>query len=171
MAAIEDVTLVHPRLRDDEDDSRQQGQTDGRPRASGFVRAMADPMGQAMLAGLQEYLQDRNPEGAHAIAQAIRGELPGFPGNATRDIGGVREGDIIVALIGGFFPYVLRPRLADGDRGPTALHLTSDGSKYDFIGDCYLHGSMNGEDFITVDANDSQRFWVDPVHLTDISIM
>jgi len=50
----------------------------------------------------------------------------GYVGLAPED---VKEGDVICILFGGKVPYALRPR--DGH--------------YLFLGECYVHGIMDGE--------------------------
>ncbi|KAF3005174.1 hypothetical protein E8E13_010644 [Curvularia kusanoi] len=53
-----------------------------------------------------------------------------------------RIGDCIVLMPGGKVPYVLRP-VEDSDS--TEHSGLVEGGRYEFIGDCYIHGIMNGE--------------------------
>ncbi|KAI1327764.1 hypothetical protein F5Y16DRAFT_370865 [Xylariaceae sp. FL0255] len=68
---------------------------------------------------------------------------------------GVSKGDIVAACIGGFFPYILRPHTKVEEDSETVSQgpLLSPNGKYEFVGDCYLHGAMDGEDF-------KQRTWL-----------
>lgn len=84
------------------------------------------------------------------------------------------KGDVVVALVGGFFPYILRSRLqvADSDdnddidaREGSSQLVVSD-SAYKFVGDCCLHGSMNGEDFKA-----GTHYRTDVSKIVDISIV
>jgi hypothetical protein len=52
---------------------------------------------------------------------------------------GMKEGDIVFVLSGGTMPFLLRPA---GKR-----HIPNRGEEecYELVGDCYLHGIMDGE--------------------------
>jgi hypothetical protein len=116
--------------------------------------AMSDMLGRSMLSAFQAHLAQRNPEMARALEQASQGRLLG------QRAPGVRSGDLVVALVGGFQPYVLRPESATGD-------LQAD-AKYAFVGDCHLQGAMEGE--CLVDPNDLYGGWKQ-VPLVDVLIV
>lgn len=88
------------------------------------------------------------------MEQASRGKLPG------QRAPGVRSGDFVVALVGGFTPYVLRPESSTGD-------LQAD-AKYAFVGECHLQGAMEGE--CLVDPNGLHGGWKQ-VPLVDVLIV
>jgi hypothetical protein len=119
-----------------------------------FDASMSDDLGRLMLAGFQSYLAEHNPEAARLTAQALQGKLPG------QRAPGVRSGDIVVALVGGFQPYVLRPEAEAGD-------LQAD-AKYAFVGECHLQGAMEGE--CLVDPVDLYGGWK-RVPLVDVLIV
>lgn len=131
-----------------------------------FDSALGDPLAQSMISSFQSFLQQRDPNAANALASALRGGLPG------QQLPGVRTGDLVVAIIGGFQPYILRPALEQRTyEGPSSAPGAPSGSKdffkygdphsaekedaaqlndstkYNFVGDCYLHGVMDGEPF------------------------
>ncbi|KAI0003520.1 hypothetical protein F4779DRAFT_96258 [Xylariaceae sp. FL0662B] len=143
LTAIEDVGCVDSTLLDNEE------LEDLNP-GGGLGRFMGDPMMRMMMGGFQQYLNERDPKAARVAAQAMRGNLPGLDAQQRQSRrGGVEEGDLVVACVGGFFPYVLRPQEGSD-------------STYNFVGECYLHGSMDGEDFRTV---------IDTSKLADIRIV
>jgi len=102
-------------------------------RIPNFDDSLSSALGRSMMDGFQAYLAERDPAAARITSQALQGQLPG------QIAPGVRSGDIVAALVGGFHPYVLRPihQVGDGD-------LRAD-SKYAFVGDCHLQGTMDGE--------------------------
>ncbi|PVH96255.1 hypothetical protein DM02DRAFT_617342 [Periconia macrospinosa] len=51
----------------------------------------------------------------------------------------IQEADSVCILLGGSTPYILRPRHAH------SLGARSLGAGYDFVGDAYVHGIMQGE--------------------------
>ncbi|KAI0121013.1 heterokaryon incompatibility protein-domain-containing protein [Xylariales sp. AK1849] len=69
----------------------------------------------------------------------------------------ISDGDIICVLLGGEVPVVLRPTVED--------------AKYEFIGECYLHGFMDGESLVEERARTdpsydrSDKGWLDNLHL------
>lgn len=56
---------------------------------------------------------------------------------------GIRVGDVVVILYGCTVPYVMRPR--------------RDGTM-EFVGDCYVHGLMNGEELLREQRNKDETF-------------
>lgn len=111
-----------------------------------FDTVMGDPMAQAMLQHFQNHMNERDPQQAAILAKALNGTLPG------QAPPGVRNGDLVVALVGGFQPYIVRPCSAQGvtsqDRDTeTAPDLLESDATYTYVGDCYLHGVMEGECF------------------------
>ena len=131
---------------------------------------MADPMARSMMESFQQYLQARDPRAAQLTSRMMRGELPGGEERQEEEArarGGVREGDLVVACVGGFFPYVLRPRGGEGAGTPAEdAAAPQDSSTYEFVGDCYLHGAMDGEDFRTASG-----FRIDTAQLVEINIV
>ena len=158
--------------------------------ASGMGHLMADPMARALMEGFQQHLQGRDPRLAQLTSQLMRGEVPGANGEEQerrrqeedRRRGGIREGDLVVACVGGFFPYVLRPLSTGGGEGTTTT--SADGSSvvssplmsrpdstYEYVGDCYLHGAMEGEDFWAPPEIGTRSFRVDTAQLVEIDIV
>ncbi|KAF2171066.1 hypothetical protein M409DRAFT_51292 [Zasmidium cellare ATCC 36951] len=102
-----------------------------------FDSVLGDPLGQGMMSAFQSFLAQKDPRAAAALNQAIAGTMPG------QRVPGVRIGDLVVAVIGGFQPYVLRAKKRE-EGGERDLN---EQTKYVFVGDCYLHGVMDGECF------------------------
>ena len=132
------------------------------PAVPNFDAAMADTMGNMMLSGFQDFLRQRDPQAAGLLSQALSGSLPG------QVAPGVRAGDLIVALVGGFQPYVLRPA-TEFDATQTVEQSLESVSKYSYVGDCYLHGVMDGEPFKTKGWFSTS--WTSNVKLVDITIV
>jgi hypothetical protein len=116
---------------------------------------------QTTMAGsFQAAIAERDPEIAELFTgmfQGMRGQLPGQVAS------GVRSGDIVAALSGGFQPYVLRP--VQFEAGGSELQTDL---KYTFVGDCHLQGAMDGE--CLVDPQDLYGGWK-RVPLVDILIV
>ncbi|KAI5924189.1 hypothetical protein F4810DRAFT_719427 [Camillea tinctor] len=148
--------------------SQQQEAASGQPRAPDFGSLLADPITRMMMGGFQDYLRQRDPNMALAYERSLRGELPGQQELPDHIKGGVSPGDVVVALVGGFFPYVLRPR---GPDAGSEAQLAEADSTYEFVGDCYLHGSMEGEDFQMRGAGGEVFYRADRSKLVDISIV
>lgn len=129
----------------------------GDRRVPNFDSSLSSAMGRSMLTAFQSYLAERDPNAARITAEALEGKLPG------QRAPGVRSGDIVVALVGGFQPYVLRPVLSESDSGD----LQAD-AKYAFVGECHLQGAMDGE--LLVDPEDLYGGWK-RVPLVDILIV
>ncbi|KAI1333651.1 hypothetical protein F5Y15DRAFT_404358 [Xylariaceae sp. FL0016] len=168
MTAVEDAGCVDARLRDAEPEGG-----DGKPRKPDLGRMMADPMAAMMMSGFQKFLAAKDPNMARVMEQAVRGDLPGTSSDdQPRPHPGVSEGEVIAALVGGFFPTVLRPRGQDGEEagGAPSSSLASADSTYEFVGCCYLHGSMNGEDLHVMRGN-KVILKIDPKKLVDIRIV
>lgn len=117
---------------------------------------MSDILGRSMLNAFQAHLAQRNPEMARITAEAMQGKLPG------QRAPGVRSGDFVVALVGGFTPYVLRP-----ESQSLTGRIEAD-AKYAFVGECHLQGAMEGE--CLVDRDDLYGRWKQ-VPLVDVSIV
>jgi hypothetical protein len=129
------------------DDSSEQ-------RVPNFDGQLGDSLGRSMLSAFQAHLAERNTELARITAEAMQGKLPG------QRAPGVRSGDFVVALVGGFQPYVLRPESqTEGLQGD---------AKYAFVGECHLQGAMDGE--CLVDPNDLYGRWKQ-VPLVDVLIV
>jgi hypothetical protein len=127
------------------------------PPVPNFDGALGDDLGRVMLEGFQSYLAQRAPDQAKLIAEAMQGKLPG------QRAPGVRSGDLVAVLVGGFEPYILRPVKPETE---TANDLQAD-AKYTFVGDCHLQGAMDGE--CLVDPNDLYGGWK-RVPLVDVLI-
>lgn len=150
---------------------------DGAAPIPNFDQAMGEPLMQGMMAGFQSFLAQRDPQAANILAQGMSGTLPG------QQAPGVRIGDVVVAVIGGYQPYILRPvrehRPYEGpSAGPSHSHGSkdffkygnldavreeqekqlNDSTKYNFVGDCYLHGAMDGECFKERAEDGTMRF-------------
>ncbi|KAK7948792.1 uncharacterized protein PG986_009678 [Apiospora aurea] len=163
--------------------------------ASNLGRMMGDPMARAMLESFQQYLTTRDPNAANFVSQLVRGDLPDrqqegeeageeATGGQTPAPGvkqGVQPGDLVAALVGGFFPYILRPVVqqqqeTDEEEATSefAPPLPMADATYEFVGDCYLYGAMDGEDFF-VNSHDGQRALrvvkVDKSKIVDIRIV
>ncbi|KAK8093967.1 Heterokaryon incompatibility protein 6- OR allele [Apiospora hydei] len=160
---------------------------------SNLGRMMGDPMARAMLESFQQYLTTRDPNAANFVSQLVRGDLPDRPqgegegeeaGEGQAPAPGVKQGvqpgDLVVALVGGFFPYILRPVVQqqqepdEESTGESAPPLPMADATYQFVGDCYLYGAMDGEDFF-INARDGQRALkvvkVDKGKIVDIRIV
>lgn len=155
LTTAEDYSMVDSTYRP-ETPEPATGATEPGDRIGGL---MGDPMARAMMAGFQNFLLDRDPNAAAAYAKAMSGDLQ--LGEQTKT-GGVDVGDIIVAAIGGFHPYVLRP-VKNETEGDEAISSPASDSTYEFIGDCYLHGIMEGEPFTQT------NWWLQSVFVTDLS--
>ena len=133
------------------------------PPVPNFDDAMGDILAHDMLSHFQTHLQQRDPRMAQALADGIRGELPG------QAPPGVRANDLVVACVGGFQPYVLRPENAYAVDQDVGGNLQVE-STYTYVGSCYVHGIMDGECFTTRDWIGRQRFRTD-VELVDITVV
>lgn len=136
----------------DSEDQKPEG------RMPNFDDAQNNPLASMMMGMFQSHLAEQNPEMAGILSQAMQGQLPG------QAAPGARVGDIVVALVGGFQPYILRPAQPLGGSG----ELQAD-SKYTFVGDCHLQGVMEGECFKTTGF--FWNSWKQDVPLVDILIV
>lgn len=119
-----------------------------------------DPMARTMLEGFQRFLATKDPKAAEALSKSMTGRLPG------QTAPGARPGDLVVALVGGLHPYILR---AVTPPSPIADPLEAD-AKHIFVGECHLQGVMEGECF-QVAKEDTGIQWREDVELTDITIV
>jgi len=136
---------------------------EGQPPVPNFDAALANDIGRMMLGGYQNYLAQRNPHMAGIISEALNGNLPG------QAAPGVRAGDLVVALVGGFQPYILRPA-GEYNIAVSVDETLESISRYHFVGDCYLHGVMDGEPFRIQGRMGTQQ-WKQNVKLVDITII
>ena len=134
---------------------------DGPPQPN-FDEALSDPLVKQMLAGFQEDLKHKDPKLAEKLSKAMQGKPPG------QSAPGVRAGDLIVALVAGFQPYILRP-IDSNTASDSATAQLEAASTYNYFGDCYMHGVMDGECFRTTDSS-GQETWKTDVKLVDITI-
>ncbi|KAI1412739.1 hypothetical protein F5Y13DRAFT_179911 [Hypoxylon sp. FL1857] len=196
MTAIEDVVAADHSLTGEEREGENgSGSAEAIRRGEGPItaeearradmgRLMNDPIGRSMMQGFQQYLSERDPTAARLAARALRGEIPGVSEDElVRTDAGVREGDLVAACVGGFVPYVLRPRprqaetaaetgeTEEGNSQP-AEESEDDSAVYEYVGECYLHGAMDGEDFqVTSGLFRQKSFRVDVSKLVDITIV
>ncbi|KAI1456232.1 hypothetical protein F4805DRAFT_432913 [Annulohypoxylon moriforme] len=197
MSCIEDVRAVDSNL--DRDNDQKVGDTaEGveeveKRRMADLGRMMSDPMAKMMTEQFQLYLNERDPNMARIHAKAVRGALPEMTEGALGRVDdGLREGDLVVACVGGFLPYVMRPKQKEAETEGGAEERTEDGaseggkgksnaqpaedtpedpSTYEYVGECYLHGAMQGEDFQSTRFF-GQKYWnVDVSKLVDIKIV
>ncbi|OTA65985.1 hypothetical protein K449DRAFT_391951 [Hypoxylon sp. EC38] len=182
MTAIEDVVAADNSLVEEERESRNEGVgssdagqvTAEAARRADMGRLMNDPIGRSMMESFQQYLNQRDPNAARIAARAMRGEIPGMNEDEyVRTDDGVREGDLAVACVGGFFPYVLRPRSRQPEpQAGAAGESEDDSATYEYVGECYLHNAMDGEDFKTTGGLFGRKFFsVDISKLVDITII
>lgn len=162
LTTVEDYAVVNSTYRSQEPEPKPEpqaateaGQADG----PNIGALMGDPIAQSMMASFQQFLLDRDPNAAAIHAKMMRGELEHQQETKT---GGVEIGDIIVACVGGFHPYILRPVKSETE-GEEATSSTTSDATYEFIGDCYLHGVMEGEPF------QQKNWWLQTVYVTDMS--
>ncbi|KAI0114549.1 hypothetical protein F4776DRAFT_666695 [Hypoxylon sp. NC0597] len=192
MTAIEDVVAADNSLAKEEKGSENErggGRVAGpitteEARRADMGRLMNDPIGRSMMESFQRYLNERDPAVARMAARAMRGEIPGRNEDEyVRTEDGVREGDLVVACVGGFYPYVLRPRSRQSEPGTEASKAEDsqsqpaeereeDSATYEFVGECYLHKAMDGEDFQATGSLFRRKFFsVDVSKLVDITIV
>ncbi|KAI1087346.1 hypothetical protein F5B19DRAFT_78519 [Rostrohypoxylon terebratum] len=207
MTAIEDVRSVDPDLdRDKEGKAKVEGEVERR-RMADLGRMMNDPMAKMMVEQFQAYVNQRDPNVARFHAKAIRGALPEMTEDGMGRLDdGVREGDLVVACVGGFFPYVLRPKQTRKEEEEEAKteeteakletdtetkegankqdeekngkskeqpteDTPEDSATYEYVGECYLHGAMQGEDFQKTRIFGGKYWEVDMSKLVDIKIV
>jgi len=100
-----------------------------------------------MYQSMQIFAARNEGERDRMVEQFIGGTLPG---QRPR---GMINGDLIVALVGGFEPFVLRPTKLrehgvhgfDEDGGKVSQDWIRAGEEYRIVGTRYLDGAMNGE--------------------------
>ncbi|KAF2432368.1 hypothetical protein EJ08DRAFT_695479 [Tothia fuscella] len=111
-------------------------------------------LGSMMMGSFQEFLMQRDPNAAAAMAEVMQ---------KKEKARGARVGDVIVAAVGGFHPYVLRAVEGGG---------SSDikGREFRFVGDAYLHGVMGGEPFLRRNWIGVQT-WRTDVRVDDVVIV
>lgn len=156
MTGVENYSLVNSTYRNDEPEPQPEG---AQPETRGMGELMSDPLARSMLKSFQRFLVDRDPNAADVAAKMMRGE---FEFQTQPKIAGAEVGDIIVACIGGFHPYILRPVKTQQEEGEETSSAGSD-SIYEYIGDSYLHGVMDGEPF------KQTNWWLRTVYVTDMS--
>jgi hypothetical protein len=89
---------------------------------------------------VQAHVVDRVKSVSQAMEHFFNGTLTG---QRPR---GMMNGDLIMALVGGFEPFVLRPaRVREHFDGEVSRSCIHDGEEYCIVGTCYLEGAMNGE--------------------------
>ena len=138
------------------------GPAEGEPAVPDFDAILENDLGSMMLSMFQDSLRQRDPQAAEVLARGLNGALPG------QAAPGVRVGDLVVALVGGFQPYVLRPAIKF-DPAKTAEQSLDSVSEYTYVGECYLHGVMAGEPFKT--QGWFTTAWTKSVKLVDITIV
>lgn len=82
---------------------------------------------------------------------------------------GVSHGDIVVALVGGVFPYILRPLDSEAHVDNANMAILNENASYSLVGECHLQGAMTGELF--KDPDDLYGGWKSEITLVDILIV
>ncbi|KAI1654467.1 hypothetical protein F4813DRAFT_209705 [Daldinia decipiens] len=170
MTAIEDVVAADNNLV-----GKEPKDAEGDVRVN-LGQLMSNPLQNLFMQGFQQYVNQRSPETAPILARAIRGDMPGQNPDQRTD-SGTREGDIIVAAIGGFFPYVLRPKSRQSEEAGeesssgSAAQADEEPSTYEFVGECYFHGAMDGEDFTAAGNFGTRRVDIDLSKIVNITIV
>jgi hypothetical protein len=171
MTAVEDIACVDPSLRDVED-SIQSSDGRGGSVLGNMGKMLADPMTRDIMGRFQEFLAQKNPGIAKTYEQAMRGELQGQQDSPISHRGGVAKGDMVVACIGGFVPYILRlrvnPENVKGSATCPTPQLAASNPVFELVGECYLHGAMNGEDFM---VDGSPHYRIDVSRIVDVTIV
>lgn len=171
LTTVEDYSIVNPTYRHSEPEPQAQSNGgEGQQGSQKLGGLLSDPMTSAMMSSFQQFLMERDANAADIYAKMIRGDMEGQQEAKT---GGVEIGDLIVACVGGFHPYILRPveneEKGDGDDGATTSSASD--STYEFIGDCYLHGVMEGEPFTKTSWLMRTTYETDMSKLVDIVIV
>jgi len=95
--------------------------------ALGLSLVTKSVMGAFGIYGSHQWPADlRSPKASHTMNRRMFTTRDGYIGLGPKEL---HPGDRIALLSGGRLPFVLRP----------------DGSAYQLIGDCYIHGMMSGE--------------------------
>jgi hypothetical protein len=110
-----------------------------------------------IMASFQSYVAQRDPRGGEVLGQLLAQQ---------EKARGVKVGDVIVAAVGGFFPTVLR----DKAQGASSSLYGIGGKEFYFVGDCYLHGVMDGEPMSQSDWR-GNKSWKTDVKIEDIKIV
>ncbi|KXL44082.1 MAG: hypothetical protein FE78DRAFT_441419 [Acidomyces sp. 'richmondensis'] len=129
-----------------------------------FDEALGNPLGRMLVDTFQSCLATRDPAASRALTKGLQGDLPGQVSP------GARSGDLVVPLVGGFQPYILR--LTESQHTyfkETAQQTVATASRHHYVGDCYLHGTMNGEPFKTKGWLETEN-WNSNVDLIDIRL-
>lgn len=157
MTSVESYSAVNSAYKNGSPEPEAEGE---QPGTSKLGDLMGDPLAAGMLAQFQSFLMQRDPNVADVYAKALRGE---HEFQQDRKTGGIEIGDIIVACVGGFHPYILRPvSPSQGEESSPSSSAVSD-STYQFVGDCYLHGIMEAEPFAR------KNWFLQTVYETDVS--
>ena len=167
MTSVENYKMLDDEFlqRDPKDNpSTTAGDSGQAPVPTDMGEVMSNPLARGMLQAFQQHLQTKDPAQAELVAKMMRGELPHQQEQAKKEEQehkGVQVGDVIVAAVGGFQPYVLRP--------PKEGTEAYDSAEFEYVGNCYLHGVMNGELFIMED-DEGKQYWRQDIELVDIQI-
>jgi hypothetical protein len=131
-----------------------------------FDGALRSMLQTTIVNSFQAYVAERDPAAAEAFSEIFQDMLPqgqSSQGLPVQVVSGVRSGDIVAALVGGFQPYILRS--FQSEVGGSELRADS---KYTFVGDCHLQGAMDGE--CLLDPNETHGKWK-RVPLVDVVIV
>jgi hypothetical protein len=150
MTAYEQLPEVDQKARDEPD----------RPQP-GFSGLTNNRMTDMLLNGFREHLAERDPRAAALVGGLL---------DQRERSRGVKVGDVVAAIVGGYHPYVLRPVMVNEPAEHTLYPDNSPTSTYTFVGDCYLHGVMNGECF-GFKKPDGHMQWRTGVKVEDIKIV
>lgn len=156
MTAVENFAMLDdPYLTSEEgDDAVEEGKEGAKNKHIGEI--MSSPLARDMMQAFRNHLRSKGdavpPEMSQAWEKMMRGEHPHQKeqeAEKSRDFG-AKEGDLIVACVGGFFPYILRPKVTSPEESSSSAQ---EEETYEYVGDCFLYGAMDGECFQFPDAN------------------
>ena len=121
---------------------------------------MSDPLARQMLKETGQTINSHSPKMNEVMSDVMR-KVEGAPAQ-------VQKNDLVVAMVGGFQPYIIR-EIDSGSAPNSETARLSSTARYEYVGDCYTHGVMDGECFVDKDSN-GQDTWKTDVELVDIAI-
>ncbi|KAK8107255.1 uncharacterized protein PG998_009268 [Apiospora kogelbergensis] len=168
-------------------DDTQPGDGGGPLPRPNMGRLMADPMARAMMESFQQYLTIRDPTAANLVSGMIRGDIPGMPREedggpqqAAPEPGGRAKGSgratssspSAESSSSGEPAAAAAASSSPPSSNANSTPLAVDDATYEFVGDCYLYGAMDGEDFLAQSTITGKKFFrVDRSKLIDIRIV
>ncbi|KAK8129708.1 hypothetical protein PG999_002088 [Apiospora kogelbergensis] len=138
-----------------------------------------------MMESFQQYLTIRDPTAANLVSGMIRGDIPGMPREedggpqqAAPEPGGRARGPAgrprrrPQSSSSGEPAAAAAASSSPPSSNANSTPLAVDDATYEFVGDCYLYGAMDGEDFLAQSTITGKKFFrVDRSKLIDISIV